>query len=480
MILDVLKGFVVLFLIFVPMERVFTLRPQKVLRHEWGTDVLYYFIGFFIGRASSVGCIAIAGLLLAGHSVSTDFQQWVAAQPIALQFVAAILIGDFGYYMAHRLMHTVPWLWKFHSIHHSIEEMDWLAAVRVHPVEQVFTKVLQIVPLYWLGFSVQTFAAYTLFSAAIAFYIHSNTRPTARLLRWVVATPEFHHWHHANEPGVRNKNFAVQTPLMDLLFGTLYLPNGKRPRKLGNPYALPSGYFQQFVYPFKKVVSRSKGIRTTVPKEEVEKALGDFQKIVTRSKREEFMAQTQSKPKKESKFSHKRPLLILLGLIVLAGAGTFGIAKANNMSVASQLYVLVAGFNTPMVTTTDLQQQKVKPIVMIDVRTADEYKDDHIGKSLLVPVETIENGEGVQKIQEIAKTYSQTNRTQPTLVLYCAAGPRSIKAYHLLKEKGITANVTVLSGGIRGWRASVTPPEDANVLSPIAALPTSAQAKPLK
>jgi sterol desaturase/sphingolipid hydroxylase (fatty acid hydroxylase superfamily)/rhodanese-related sulfurtransferase len=474
MIFDVLKGFIVLSLIFVPLERVFTLRPQKILRHEWNIDAIYYFTGFFIGRAGVAICIVIAALLLGGHSVSTDLQQWVAQQPMGLQLIAAILIGDFGYYMAHRMMHTVPWLWKFHAVHHSIEEMDWLAAVRVHPVDQLFAKVLQMVPLYWLGFSVETFLAYTLFSAAIAFYIHSNTRIIPGPLRWIIATPEFHQWHHANEPGVRNKNLSVQTPLMDFLFGTLYLPKGKRPQKFGNPYPLPSGYFQQFIYPFQKVVARAKGVKTTVSKQEVETALNNFQKLTARSRRQQIMAQIRSKP---SKFSRKRPVLILLSLIILAGAGTVGIAKANNMSVASQIYVLFAGFNTPMVTTSELQQQKVKPIVLVDVRTAEEYQDDHIGKSVLVPIEEIEQGDGVKKIQAIVKATTQANQPQPTLVLYCSAGPRSIKAYHALKDKGIDAKLSVLSGGIRGWRQSIMPPEDIKILAPVTAPVNSAQAK---
>jgi sterol desaturase/sphingolipid hydroxylase (fatty acid hydroxylase superfamily)/rhodanese-related sulfurtransferase len=462
MILDVLKGFIVLFLIFVPLERLFTLRSQKILRREWSTDALYYFTGFFIGRASSAACVAIAGLLLAGHSVSNDLQQWVAVQPVALQLMAAVVVGEFGYYFAHRLMHTVPWLWKFHAVHHSIEEMDWLAAVRVHPVDQIFAKVLQMVPLYWLGFSLPTFAAYALFSAAIAFYIHSNTRITLGPLKWVIASPEFHHWHHANEPGVRGKNLSVQTPLIDLLFGTCYLPQGKRPRKLGNFCAIPSGYFQQLIHPFIPISAGSQRENTTIPKQEVEQALYQFQEITARSRRQAIM--TSNRPKRKKPI-YKRPLFLLAGLLVLAGAGTFGIAKANNMSVASQAYVLFAGFNTPMVTATDLQQHKVKPVMLIDVRSAEEYKEDHIGKSVLVPIEDIEQGKGIEKIQELVKSYSQTNQPKPTLVLYCAAGPRSIKAYHTLKDKGITADFKVLSGGIRAWRQGVTPPEDIEILT---------------
>jgi sterol desaturase/sphingolipid hydroxylase (fatty acid hydroxylase superfamily)/rhodanese-related sulfurtransferase len=451
MLLDVVKGFVLLFLIFVPLERVFTLHSQRILRSQWKTDLLYYVTGFFIGRAGLALCTFTAALLMVGHSVSTDLQEWVAMQPIVAQLAAAIVIGDFGYYTAHRLLHTVPWLWQFHAVHHSVEEMDWLAAVRVHPVDQLLTKFFQIVPLFLLGFSTQTLALYALFSAAIAFYIHANIRLTVGPLKWVIVTPEFHRWHHANEPGVRNKNLSVQTPLMDLLFGTFYLPPGKRPRQLGNPYPIPSGYLPQFLHP--------------------------FQQLTTRSRRSAAMTQPQAKRRKPL---YLRPLPLTLALMLMAGAGTVGIAKANNISVSSMVYVFFAGFNTPKVTLADLQAQKVKPVVLVDVRDADEYRQDHIGNSISVPLDDIQHKDGVRKVQQIANTYAQPNQPKPTIVLYCSAGPRSIKAYHALKQQAIEANLTVLSGGIYHWRETVKPAGDEAVLSPIAAVARSPQSNPQK
>jgi sterol desaturase/sphingolipid hydroxylase (fatty acid hydroxylase superfamily) len=251
MFLEVFKGFIILFLVFVPLEKLFSLNHQKIFRHAWHTDAIYYFTGYFVGKVGAVVCAFVA-LLFTGNFVDLELQSRVAAQPGWLQFLEAILIADFGYYTAHRLLHTVPWLWKFHVVHHSIEEMDWLAAVRVHPFEQLLAKLLQWMPLYWLGFSTETLGLYALFSAAIAFYIHANVRLNIGFLKWVIATPEFHHWHHANEPGVRNKNLAAQLPLMDYLFGTLYMPAGKRPKKLGTRYPVPTGYFQQLIRPFQE------------------------------------------------------------------------------------------------------------------------------------------------------------------------------------------------------------------------------------
>ncbi len=443
MIADVIKGFIVLFIVFVPLERLFPLHQQKTFRHEWLTDATYYLTGFFIGRVGTAVCIALA-LLLAGGNANSELQRWVSSQPIACQFIAAVVIADVGYYWAHRLLHTVPWLWQFHAIHHSIEEMDWLAAVRVHPVDQIFTKVLQMVPLYWLGFSVQTFGLFALFSAAIAFYVHANTRLKAGYFRWLVATPEFHHWHHANQPGVRNKNLSAQLPLMDFLFGTLYMPSGQHPIRYGIPYRIPSGYFKQLITP--------------------------FQQVVTRYRRKHTVTSTQPAQKQPV---YLRPVLVLSLVSILGAVGVLGYAKVNNYSVKTMAYVVVAGFNTPKVSTAELQQGKLKPVVMVDVRDPEEYSADHIGSSLSVPLTEIKAGKGVEKIRDFAKTFSKPNQPQPTIVLYCQSGPRSIEAYQNLKDQGL--NLVVLSGGINSWREAVPSSKDAEVLSPIYGSASSAR-----
>ena len=106
MIPEVMKGFIVLSLIFIPLERLLALRPQLILRHGWGMDTVYYFSGYFIGRAGAFvsAWIALVGL---SRSIRPDLQDWVAAQPVGMQFLAAVVIAEVGYYTAHRLLHTV-------------------------------------------------------------------------------------------------------------------------------------------------------------------------------------------------------------------------------------------------------------------------------------------------------------------------------------------------------------------------------------
>jgi sterol desaturase/sphingolipid hydroxylase (fatty acid hydroxylase superfamily) len=74
----------------------------------------------------------------------------------------------------HRLFHQVPWLWRFHQIHHSSRHMDWLAGSRLHLVDIVVTSGLTFVPIYVLGFAAPPTYAYLLFVSFQAVLIHAN------------------------------------------------------------------------------------------------------------------------------------------------------------------------------------------------------------------------------------------------------------------------------------------------------------------
>ena len=151
------------------------------------------------------------------------FRAAVADQPWWLQAVEVILLSDFFVYWGHRLQHRIPFLWRFHSIHHSAEHLDWLAAHREHPLDTVYTMGLINLPAFLLGFPLETLAGLIAFRGIWAIYIHSNVRLPIGPLRWFVGAPELHHWHHdrASDAG----NYANISPLMDLAFGTYRCPD---------------------------------------------------------------------------------------------------------------------------------------------------------------------------------------------------------------------------------------------------------------
>jgi lathosterol oxidase len=240
----------VLALVFVPLERAFALvREQRILRTGWRTDLAHFLASHLLVQVLALLTLAPAALLFGGL-VSSPLQAAVAAQPLALQVLEAILVADLFQYGVHRAFHAVPWLWRFHAIHHSSTALDWLAGSRLHLVDVVVTRATTFVPLFVLGFSEPALVAYLVFVAFQAVFLHANTRLRLRGLRWVLATPEFHHWHHAAEPEAVDKNFAVHLPVLDRLFGTAWLPERWPARYgiAGDP--VPDGWLRQLAWPF--------------------------------------------------------------------------------------------------------------------------------------------------------------------------------------------------------------------------------------
>lgn len=253
MLLDLidLKAILILALIFVPLERLIPLRTEQgTFRKHWVNDVVYLFLNGLLIR---VGFIFLVGALMATiRSLVPDAVALaVQSQPLWLQTIEVIILADVGYYLAHRAFHTVPLLWKFHAIHHSIEEMDWLATHRVHPVDQIITSAISLIPVYAAGFSGPAVALFAIFYQAQALLIHSNIRLGFGPLKWILASPHFHHWHHANEPQAFDRNFAAQLAVIDVIAGTLFLP-GRMPKRYGTNDPVPPLYHQQLAYPFRR------------------------------------------------------------------------------------------------------------------------------------------------------------------------------------------------------------------------------------
>jgi sterol desaturase/sphingolipid hydroxylase (fatty acid hydroxylase superfamily) len=239
--------------IFVPLERVFALRSQRVFRARWRTDLVH----FVVNNVLTTGLLVVMVVILGGAfraAVPGSFRAAINGQSFGLQLIEAFLIAEVCGYWAHRATHAVPVLWRFHRVHHSIEEMDWLAAGRLHPVDQAFTRSCIVLPLVALGFTKATFGAFLVFLTFQALFIHANVRFKLGPLRWLISSPEFHHWHHSGDPAAYNSNFAGEFPVLDLLFGTLHLPAGERPESYGIEESAPTGYLAQLTWPLRRPV----------------------------------------------------------------------------------------------------------------------------------------------------------------------------------------------------------------------------------
>ncbi len=239
-------------LIFLPLERLLPARPaQGPLRRGWFNDAVFFLlnripigIGLLVVAA---GSIAIGQALL-----PTGFRASVAQQPLWLQVVALMLVADLCFYAMHRLFHTLPLLWRFHAIHHSIEELDWLAAHRVHPVDQILTKGASIAPVFALGFADGAIAIFFILYQWHSLMLHANLRINFGPLHWAFASPCFHHWHHADHPEAWNRNFSAQFPIWDIVFGTAHMRRDAMPTRYGIDDDVPATYARQLLYPFRR------------------------------------------------------------------------------------------------------------------------------------------------------------------------------------------------------------------------------------
>jgi sterol desaturase/sphingolipid hydroxylase (fatty acid hydroxylase superfamily) len=239
---------VLLAAVFIPLERLFPRRELPVFRKSWRGDVVYFFVNNFFASAGTIIVVVGVGIGLRAL-VPPVVHHAVRDQALEVQFVEAFLLSEIAEYWAHRTMHTVPFLWRFHEGHHGITEMDWLASARLHPVDRAFTRSSAYLPLFVLGFSTTTIGLFAVFAAVQALGVHANVRFTFGPFRYLLTTPQYHHWHHDAEAAT-NKNFAAKLPLVDWMFGSVHLPKHGWPSRYGIDETSPESYVDQLLWPF--------------------------------------------------------------------------------------------------------------------------------------------------------------------------------------------------------------------------------------
>lgn len=248
---------ILLTLIFLPLERFFPLRRDRFFRAGFGADLSYYFInGILPGLVLGIPLAAAASLAhrFVPASMTMTFAHW----PAPVRLFAAMVVAEVGLYWGHRWCHEVPLLWRFHAVHHSPAHIDFLVNSRGHPVDFVFTRLCGLMPLYALGMGTPVAGdpgpipvLVMLIGPAWGFFIHANIRWRFGPLEWLIATPAFHHWHHANDcAAVINKNYAPMWPWIDRIFGTLHLPSDRQPMAYGTDSAVAPDLAGQLLEPF--------------------------------------------------------------------------------------------------------------------------------------------------------------------------------------------------------------------------------------
>jgi sterol desaturase/sphingolipid hydroxylase (fatty acid hydroxylase superfamily) len=236
-------------------------KNQGIIRKDFWLDGFYMFFNFFL--FSLIGFSALSnvgvnlfndflGLFGVTNLVAFEIQSW----PVWSQLLLMFVLADFLQWNIHRLLHRVPWLWEFHKVHHSVEQMGFAAQFRYHWMENIVYKTLQYIPLAMIGFGLDDFFIIHIIAVAIGHLNHANVGIGWGPLKYILNSPKMHIWHHAMEipKDSYGVNFGLSLSIWDYIFGTAYMPKDGRDTPLGFPKLsqFPKTFFKQIIYPFKK------------------------------------------------------------------------------------------------------------------------------------------------------------------------------------------------------------------------------------
>ena len=228
-------------------------------KREIATDVCYWFLIPLAARLVRIGLMVMgAAYLYDIHGADALIKFYdngfgpLATMPLWAQALFFLMASDFLLYWFHRLYHGAN-LWKYHAVHHSSEELDWISAARFHPVNILLGTVLVDVALLLAGISPNVMLWVGPFTTASSAFVHANLNWTLGPFKYVIAGPVFHRWHHTAADRGGNMNFAGTFPIWDLMFGTFYMPKNELPDRYGVADAnFPESFGAQLLYPFRR------------------------------------------------------------------------------------------------------------------------------------------------------------------------------------------------------------------------------------
>ncbi len=235
---------------------------QPKFRKDFWLDGFYMFFNFFlfsliIYHAASELVATWFHDLLSSVGITNLVAIQVGGWPAWLQLLILFVLRDFIQWNVHRLLHRVSWLWEFHKVHHSVEQMGFAAHLRYHWMENVVYNVLQYIPLALIGFSITDFIIVHLFTTIIGHFNHSNLRVPLGPLKYLFNHPQMHIWHHALDLPPEHRhgmNYGLSLSIWDYLFRTAYIPHNGRDIPLGfhDMKEFPKSFWGQLTHGFRR------------------------------------------------------------------------------------------------------------------------------------------------------------------------------------------------------------------------------------
>jgi sterol desaturase/sphingolipid hydroxylase (fatty acid hydroxylase superfamily) len=252
---------IVLALVFTVLTHFWSCNPAAPWwrKRELVTDIVYWFFVPVFGRVFRIGLMVLgASVIFDIHDADgliafyDDGHGPLAQLPLWVQAMLFLLLSDFTLYWLHRMFHGGGF-WKYHAIHHSSEDLEWISAARFHPVNLLIGTISVDVILLMAGISPNIMLWVGPFTTFHSAFVHANLNWTLGPLKYILATPVFHRWHHTGLEEGGNTNFAGTFPIWDMLFGTFRMPENRLPDNYGkDEAAMPSGIAGQIAYPFRQ------------------------------------------------------------------------------------------------------------------------------------------------------------------------------------------------------------------------------------
>lgn len=243
------------YLIVIACERIY---PHATSWTRSQDDVATDTAWFFTGNATGLALRPLAAFLaipIAGW-LSAHFGSglWPAKWPLVAQLALSFVVVEFFHYWAHRWMHEIDFLWRFHATHHSAPRLYWLNANRFHVVDTTFLNLGFTVPLIALGADARIFSLWIVASAIHGLFQHANMSIRCGPLNWIFSMAELHRWHHSRTVTESNTNYGSNLILWDVVFGTRFLPADREaPKDIGiaDLSAFPMTWWRQMLSPFR-------------------------------------------------------------------------------------------------------------------------------------------------------------------------------------------------------------------------------------
>jgi sterol desaturase/sphingolipid hydroxylase (fatty acid hydroxylase superfamily) len=224
---------------------------------ELVTDLLYVFLLPGLMTYAKLLMLVVMAAVVTGALSTVDAATYLnegrgflSGLPLWLQIAAYLIGADIMMYWSHRIFHGRR-LWKFHAIHHAPEHLDWISAFRFHPVNTLFHATFADIVMLLCGVPGSVLIMLAPLQILMSGFVHADVDWDLGPFKYVIAGPVFHRWHHTDVARGGEKNFAPTFPILDIVFGTFYMPKGVLPDGFGvdDPH-FPKNIEMQMVYPF--------------------------------------------------------------------------------------------------------------------------------------------------------------------------------------------------------------------------------------